>query len=173
MLTMKETRHDRHHAKEARCVESAQHPSAPSLLPEHPGFQFGPRHTCFRRQHVQLRLHLRIPRGLFFFKQKTAYDFGLGIPAEPLFRSKRPACSELRWAYCNHKATYFASYLTGGDCVPDDRSEERFSRNAETDLVCRLLLEKKKDTYTDGILSGKAQYVDPDLNVSDGHKSRQ
>src|SRR5438309_6280673 len=25
------------------------------------------------------------------------------------------------------------------------RSEERFSRNAETELVCRLLLEKKKD----------------------------
>src|SRR5258708_16263898 len=29
------------------------------------------------------------------------------------------------------------------DCVTI-RSEERFSRNAETDLVCRLLLEKKK-----------------------------
>src|SRR5438067_10189853 len=28
-------------------------------------------------------------------------------------------------------------------CNPN-RSEERFSRNAETDLVCRLLLEKKK-----------------------------
>src|SRR5438034_2147029 len=28
------------------------------------------------------------------------------------------------------------------------RSEERFSRNAETDLVCRLLLEKKKITWT-------------------------
>src|SRR5438128_8407942 len=27
------------------------------------------------------------------------------------------------------------------------RSEERFSRNAETDLVCRLLLEKKKAKY--------------------------
>src|SRR5260370_15838111 len=27
------------------------------------------------------------------------------------------------------------------------RSEERFSRNAETDLVCRLLLEKKKQDY--------------------------
>src|SRR5207237_4951072 len=26
---------------------------------------------------------------LFFFKQKTAYEFGLGIPAEPLFRSAR------------------------------------------------------------------------------------
>src|SRR5207248_4016410 len=29
--------------------------------------------------------------------------------------------------------------------VLPQRSEERFSRNAETDLVCRLLLEKKKD----------------------------
>src|SRR5690242_20799711 len=28
------------------------------------------------------------------------------------------------------------------------RSEERFSRNAETDLVCRLLLEKKKINNT-------------------------
>src|SRR5437764_5646461 len=28
----------------------------------------------------------------------------------------------------------------------NDRSEERFSRNAETDLVCRLLLVKKKRT---------------------------
>src|SRR5207247_6126562 len=28
------------------------------------------------------------------------------------------------------------------------RSEERFSRNAETDLVCRLLLEKKKHKWT-------------------------
>src|SRR5262245_63863684 len=29
-------------------------------------------------------------------------------------------------------------------CALISRSEERFSRNAETDLVCRLLLEKKK-----------------------------
>src|SRR5256885_8131194 len=29
------------------------------------------------------------------------------------------------------------------------RSEERFSRNAETDLVCRLLLEKKKQELND------------------------
>src|SRR5206468_6339749 len=26
-------------------------------------------------------------KDLFFFKQKTAYEIGLGIPAEPLFRS--------------------------------------------------------------------------------------
>src|SRR5947209_10907839 len=30
------------------------------------------------------------------------------------------------------------------------RSEERFSRNAETDLVCRLLLEKKKEYIKNG-----------------------
>src|SRR5438094_5730210 len=33
--------------------------------------------------------------------------------------------------------------------LQNSRSEERFSRNAETDLVCRLLLEKKKARATD------------------------
>src|SRR5205809_5967348 len=33
------------------------------------------------------------------------------------------------------------------------RSEERFSRNAETDLVCRLLLEKKKKNKKNIIIS--------------------
>src|SRR4051794_41921634 len=28
------------------------------------------------------------PGSSFFFKQKTAYEIGLGIPAEPLFRSR-------------------------------------------------------------------------------------
>src|SRR2546423_12037655 len=34
---------------------------------------------------------LRSPQivAFFFFKQKTAYEVGLGIPAEPLFRSSR------------------------------------------------------------------------------------
>src|SRR2546430_9179829 len=34
--------------------------------------------------------------------------------------------------------------LTLSDISDESRSEERFSRNAETDLVCRLLLEKIK-----------------------------
>src|SRR5207249_5007958 len=33
------------------------------------------------------------------------------------------------------------------------RSEERFSRNAETDLVCRLLLEKKNSSRTSSFFS--------------------
>src|SRR5438105_9486331 len=32
------------------------------------------------------------------------------------------------------------------------RSEERFSRNAETDLVCRLLLEKKKKNSFNNVM---------------------
>src|SRR5437867_5389889 len=35
-----------------------------------------------------------------------------------------------------------------------NRSEERFSRNAETDLVCRLLLEKKKLNLEQNALMG-------------------
>src|SRR5207248_1811120 len=47
------------------------------------------------------------------------------------------------------------------------RSEERFSRNAETDLVCRLLLEKKK------ILSFRMQGDECDNGdiYVDGHKA--
>src|SRR5438445_683563 len=33
----------------------------------------------------------------FFFKQKTAYEIGLGIPAEPLFRSSTRAVSNKVW----------------------------------------------------------------------------
>src|SRR5699024_11334648 len=33
----------------------------------------------------------------------------------------------------------------GGLVSLNQRSEERFSRNAETDIVCRLLLEKKNE----------------------------
>src|SRR5438128_4690246 len=44
------------------------------------------------------------------------------------------------------------------------RSEERFSRNAETDLVCRLLLEKKKKAHLDAGSHdlGRGGVIDPD-----------
>src|SRR5690606_40214146 len=37
------------------------------------------------------------------------------------------------------------------------RSEERFSRNAETDLVCRLLLEKKNKNPSHALVGGLRQ----------------
>src|SRR5262245_63273702 len=39
-----------------------------------------------------------------------------------------------------------------------NRSEERFSRNAETDLVCRLLLEKKKKKNKQSTTNKSIQY---------------
>src|SRR5579871_7020541 len=42
------------------------------------------------------------------------------------------------------------------------RSEERFSRNAETDLVCRLLLEKKKHNAISH-LNGKKKRIRPTI----------
>src|SRR5260370_20129032 len=42
----------------------------------------------------------------------------------------------------------------------ETRSEERFSRNAETDLVCRLLLEKKKKKIKIKSASVDASYSD-------------
>src|SRR5205807_7847574 len=51
--------------------------------------------------------------------------------------------------YLNAKGALTYTDIAGdpvlyGNLPPRERSEERFSRNAETDLVCRLLLEKKK-----------------------------
>src|SRR5207249_11345014 len=40
--------------------------------------------------------------------------------------------------------TNLLKFMRASITFPSLRSEERFSRNAETDLVCRLLLEKKK-----------------------------
>src|SRR5256885_6518481 len=42
------------------------------------------------------------------------------------------------------------------------RSEERFSRNAETDLVCRLLLEKKKKENTKHVNAKKSTDTNAD-----------
>src|SRR5207244_1515445 len=50
-----------------------------------------------------------------------------------------------------------------------DRSEERFSRNAETDLVCRLLLEKKKKR----ISKGPAADDDGDTDFGRNRKQRR
>src|SRR5260370_3626998 len=55
------------------------------------------------------------------------------FPYTTLFRSNHKKASKI-WRHENIQ-------LGGKEC----RSEERFSRNAETDIVCRLLLEKKID----------------------------
>src|SRR5438309_7254015 len=85
---------------------------------------------------------------LFFLKLRQPPRSTL-FPYTTLFRSQT-ACLIMEGAEFTENiingverpvkaAELFAFTLT-----PLIRSEERFSRNAETDLVCRLLLEKKK-----------------------------
>src|SRR4051794_41209012 len=72
--------------------------------------------------------------------------------------SKTDALDEEKWlnmlgTFVKDWFRYESHFVHGRDSLVDilngsagmPRSEERFSRNAETDLVCRLLLEKKKE----------------------------
>src|SRR5436309_4494995 len=67
------------------------------------------------------------------------------FPYTTLFRS---ALSLLRFRLPSRLPMMFILWMVAMMVVKhhrqSGRSEERFSRNAETDLVCRLLLEKKK-----------------------------
>src|SRR5437868_9549773 len=60
------------------------------------------------------------------------------FPYTTLFRSLRGRSAASLWQNCVTVFSFSKNHFS--------RSEERFSRNAETDLVCRLLLEKKKTT---------------------------
>src|SRR5690348_18200120 len=83
------------------------------------------------------------------------------FPYTTLFRSRARRCVEA----CVYGTLDFVGYPRFPAPVEKEcRSEERFSRNAETDIVCRLLLEKKNvdchfldDVHGNGKLSGEAR----------------
>src|SRR5438445_2506778 len=74
---------------------------------------------------------------VFFFKQKTAYEIGLGIPAEPLFRSLTSKEAKLAPSVCRMTFPILASLLVRlvvllpfqllrlSLATPSRRSEER------------------------------------------------
>src|SRR5260370_20239091 len=79
------------------------------------------------------------------------------FPYTTLFRSQRTINASLNAATSTRAVSSNPNFVTRqkieiifgrvtkfGLLLTALRSEERFSRNAETDLVCRLLLEKKK-----------------------------
>src|SRR2546428_8179281 len=70
------------------------------------------------------------------------------FPYTTLFRSNQSAAFSSGKVRPNHETNINIIARRMGNNVYVGfmvwRSEERFSRNAETDLVCRLLLEKKK-----------------------------
>src|SRR2546428_7009071 len=85
----------------------------------------------------------RIAKIYFFFLMIRRPPRSTLFPYTTLFRSQNGrSLNELNRGQSGLETYGLFSNLTH-DFL---RSEERFSRNAETDLVCRLLLEKKKST---------------------------
>src|SRR5690242_20847774 len=88
-----------------------------------------------------MRVHSKfVIRGLleyfFFFKQKTAYEIGLGIPAEPLFRSKlrnRLLVLE-KWFLENEKTvTQFCRKLAAERPLKDIRDEYNYPKKKRSE----------------------------------------
>src|SRR5438477_275118 len=72
----------------------------------------------------------------------------LRLVAFLLFLNPQCLASISRWITASSSWKRFCLFVCRALSSITVRSEERFSRNAETDLVCRLLLEKKKNTTT-------------------------
>src|SRR5205823_8183348 len=87
---------------------------------------------------------------LFFFKQKTAYEIGLGIPAEPLFRSltilsKTDALDEEKWlnmlgTFVKDWFRYESHFVHGRDSLVDILKERGLL--SESDAVQPLIGKK-------------------------------
>src|SRR5260370_29930670 len=82
---------------------------------------------------------------VFFFLMIRRPPRSTLFPYTTLFRSvERPVKAAELFAFTLRVRAGNTDVLTDAEERQCFRSEERFSRNAETDLVCRLLLEKKK-----------------------------
>src|SRR5207247_7475069 len=75
--------------------------------------------------HNLLLISLYPISSFFFFKQKTAYEIGLGIPAEPLFRSIINGFNRTLDAINNVFRKFSAFHDETGRLNVDGRSEER------------------------------------------------
>src|SRR5437870_10977945 len=78
---------------------------------------------------------------IFFFKQKTAYEIGLGIPAEPLFRSRVASIMENTNLSKQQQVSEIMRQMltqaqTAGQYFTNDQIKEMTRKvSAEVDLV--------------------------------------
>src|SRR5438094_3242909 len=102
--------------------------------------------------YISVSLHLRSIFFFFFFNDTASTEiYTLSLhDALPIFLNTFPFGVIILIANILKRA--FSSQLEDIRDEYNYRSEERFSRNAETDLVCRLLLEKKKNTIVINLL---------------------
>src|SRR5204862_6594906 len=101
-------------------------------------------------------LCLRVPKLRHLNSLQNTWPYGYSMPIAVRYTQDAFSRSGWLWpVYAKGEPLKATSYMAVGFYVAKyvnkksdmdlaARSEERFSRNAETDLVCRLLLEKKK-----------------------------
>src|SRR5688572_32731795 len=93
--------------------------------------------TLFRSQNTKDQVYAQNEMLAYQQKESTARVASI---MENTNLSKQQQASEIMRQMLTQAQTA-GQYFTNDQIK--ERSEERFSRNAETDLVCRLLLEKK------------------------------
>src|SRR5438128_9690778 len=115
------------------------------------------RHSCWNRSSdlVNKKSDMDLAaKGLGAKEWNNSLKTKLSLLPKKLFRIRMSRNFGMKMLTMTNLSTECLIQLTklGCDATPfnqilkQNRSEERFSRNAETDLVCRLLLEKKKKT---------------------------
>src|SRR5262249_59622605 len=96
---------------------------------------------CGRSRHLARKLSLRRKRSSPNVFEMAATETITSIILIKLIRVSLGTVRHPR----RFKIVVIDIQITLKQMLTDFRSEERFSRNAETDIVCRLLLEKKKN----------------------------
>src|SRR5262245_66428830 len=92
----------------------------------------------------------------FFFKQKTAYEIGLGIPAEPLFRSDgHKAASSRTSEAALWPSTYISPLSNSTPCRSEERrvgKEGRFrwATRHERKRMTKMISEEGATVYCTG-----------------------
>src|SRR5438093_11897630 len=92
---------------------------------------------------------------VFFFKQKTAYELGLGIPAEPLFRSTRscfpfiqePPSGDLQERVLIRHHDRSEERRVGKECRPQG-SQLAYKNNKDSEQVQLWVSESKSGQST-------------------------
>src|SRR5262249_56151576 len=91
----------------------------------------------------------------FFFKQKTAYEIGLGIPAEPLFRSR---CCHLKniWTAPLPPETELSRQMTTSTTSIDIMGLQAAYANLHTDQERDYFMQRYHDVISS--FGGKTSY---------------
>src|SRR5262249_57121305 len=76
----------------------------------------------------------------FFFKQKTAYEIGLGIPAEPLFRSPEVAAHS-----DSEQLTKNQAVATSQEAVQNQNEPQLRDENAHNDKSVHGVLNPRSE----------------------------